>query len=263
MSHNDSRQAGEASAPEYLGQAGEASAPQYPRHLPFGSIHGLVAPSILAADFARLAESIAQVNKAAWLHVDVMDGLFVPNITIGPPVVAALRRCTEQYLDVHLMVEAPERYIEAFAAAGADGLTVHAEACRHLHRVLQQIRVAGLHPGVSLNPATGIDVLEWVLDCIDLVLVMTVNPGFGGQKYIPAGAAKVAALRRMLDEKKRSECVIEVDGGVDSNTAPLLAAAGANVFVAGTAVFGAADPAGALNELQNVIAAAKGATRSS
>lgn len=212
----------------------------------------IIAPSLLSADFARLAESIAPVSAAPWLHVDVMDGHFVPNITIGPPVVAALRRSTRQYLDVHLMIDHPEHYIDAFAQAGADGLTVHLEACPHLHRVLQQVRAAGMRPGVSLNPGTGIAGLEWVLDNIDLILVMTVNPGFGGQQYIPGMAAKVAAIRNLL-LKHNKTCAIEVDGGVDKRIAPILADAGAQVFVAGTSVFGQKDPARALQELSQSV----------
>ncbi|MFA7175368.1 MAG: ribulose-phosphate 3-epimerase [Kiritimatiellia bacterium] len=212
----------------------------------------IIAPSLLSADFARLSESIAMVSAAPWIHVDVMDGHFVPNITIGPPVVVALRRSTRQYLDVHLMIEHPELYINAFAQAGADGLTVHMEACPHLHRVLQQIRAAGMRPGVSLNPGTDIAGLEWVLDNTDLILVMTVNPGFGGQKYIPSMAAKVAAIRNLLLKHDKA-CVIEVDGGVDKRTAPILADAGAQVFVAGTAVFGQKDPAQALQELSQSV----------
>lgn len=212
----------------------------------------IIAPSLLASDFAHLAQSVATVSAAPWLHIDVMDGHFVPNITIGPPVVAALRNHTQQYFDVHLMIEKPEYYIDAFAAAGANGITVHAEACPHLHRVLQQIRAGGLRAGVALNPATGIDSLQWVLDEVDLVLVMTVNPGFGGQRFITQMLPKVAALRQLLDRRNKN-CVIEVDGGVDKHTAPQLVKAGASVFVAGTSIFGQQDPARALSELQQTI----------
>lgn len=221
--------------------------------MPHGNMtQGIIAPSILAADFAQLAQSVAQVSAAPWLHIDVMDGHFVPNITIGPPVVAALRDHTRQYLDVHLMIEEPERYIDAFVSAGADGITVHAEACRHLHRVLQQIHAAGLKAGVALNPATGLDCIEWILDEVDLLLVMSVNPGFGGQRFISGMLEKVAALSHLL-HSRHNNCVIEVDGGVDKYTAPQLVKAGANIFVAGTSIFGQQDPSHALNELQMII----------
>lgn len=208
-----------------------------------------VAPSLLAADFARLSEEIARVPNADWLHVDVMDGHFVPNLTIGAPVVAAIRRVTSLPLDVHLMVERPESMVEAFAAAGSDHLTVHVEAAAHLDRLLRQIRGLGLKAGVALNPSTPPQALEYVLELVDQVVVMTVNPGFGGQEFLPGMLRKVAAL----SERTRAlglEVEIVVDGGVDARWAPRLAEAGATVLVAGSAVFGAREPARAVEELR-------------
>ncbi len=200
-----------------------------------------VAPSILAADFAALGEAVraAEAAGADLIHVDVMDGHFVPNLTIGPPVVAALRRVTSLPLDVHLMVEAPERLIEAFVRAGADYLTVHPEACVHLHRTLQHIRASGVRAGVALNPATPETVLQYVLPLLDLVLVMSVNPGFGGQAFLPEVLPKLRAIRSWLDAAGRDEVLLAVDGGIDRHTASQVVAAGANVLVAGTAVFAA------------------------
>jgi ribulose-phosphate 3-epimerase len=200
-----------------------------------------ISPSILSADFARLADSIAEAEEAGadWIHVDVMDGHFVPNITIGVPVVAALRRVTDLPLDVHLMIEQPDRFIDAFVDAGADWLTVHQEAAVHLHRTVERIRQKGAKPGVSLNPATPVGVLGEILPYVDLVLVMSVNPGFGGQRYIPSSARKVAALRRELDERGLWPIEIEVDGGIGPDTAAEVVDAGATVLVAGAAVFNA------------------------
>ncbi len=201
-----------------------------------------ISPSILAADFADLGAAVrgAEAAGADYIHVDVMDGHFVPNISIGVPVVAALRRVTRLPLDVHLMIEAPERYLADFARAGADILTVHVEACPHLHRTIQQIRELGVRPGVTLNPATSLETLREILPDVTLVLVMTVNPGFGGQRYIPTSTARVARLARMIADTG-SQAEIEVDGGIDASTTPEVVAAGARVLVAGTAVFGHPD----------------------
>jgi ribulose-phosphate 3-epimerase len=198
-----------------------------------------IAPSILSADFARLGECIAEAEAggADWIHVDVMDGEFVPNITIGVPVVAALRKITKLPLDVHLMIVKPERYTSAFIDAGANYVTVHVEATTHLHRTLDSIRERGAHPGVTLNPATPVSALDEVLPYVDLALVMSVNPGFGGQRYIPTSKAKVAAIRQRLDAQGLKNVELEVDGGVAPGTIGELVAAGANAFVAGAAVF--------------------------
>ena len=198
-----------------------------------------IAPSILSADFADLGAAVAaaEAGGADYIHVDVMDGHFVPNITIGPPVVAAVRRVTRLPLDVHLMIEAPERYLADFAQAGANILTVHVETCPHLHRTVQQIRELGIKPGVTLNPGTSLMTLREILPFVDQVLVMTVNPGFGGQSYIDTMTAKIARLAEMISEGGFS-VDIEVDGGIDASTAPDVVSAGARVLVAGTAVFG-------------------------
>lgn len=210
-----------------------------------------IAPSLLAADFAHLAEAVSRVPNADWLHVDVMDGHFVPNLTIGPPVVQALRRVTSLPLDVHLMVEEPERWLEPFARSGADRLTVHVEATVHLDRVLRQIRELGLRAGVALNPATPVESLDYVLELVDQVLVMTVNPGFGGQRLLPSMLRKVQAVRRLVDARGLA-CEVVVDGGIDESTAPEAVAAGATVLVAGTSIFGDPDPAAALARLRRL-----------
>ena len=202
----------------------------------------LLAPSLLSADFVRLAEDIARVEAAGadWLHLDIMDGHFVPNLTFGPPVVAAIRKVSKLPLDVHLMVTNPAAQIEAFAGAGADYLTVHVETDPHLHRLVNRIRELGVKPAVSLNPSTPVDLLDEILNEVDMVLVMSVNPGFGGQKFIPASLDKIRRLKQKLSRLER-QVLIEVDGGVNLTTAPQLIEAGADVLVAGSAVFGSAD----------------------
>jgi ribulose-phosphate 3-epimerase len=202
----------------------------------------LIAPSILSADFARLGEAVKAAEKggADWIHVDVMDGHFVPNLTIGPPVVAALRKVTKLPLDVHLMIERPEQLIDAFADAGADYLTVHVEACVHLHRVVQQIRERKVKPGVSLNPATPVSALSEIVCDVDQVLVMSVNPGFGGQKFIGSSVEKVASMADLIQDRG-SDALLAVDGGITPKIAPRVVGAGADVLIAGAAVFGQPD----------------------
>jgi ribulose-phosphate 3-epimerase len=204
----------------------------------------LIAPSILSADFGRLAEDVqaAEAAGADWIHVDVMDGHFVPNITIGPGVTRAVRKATSLPVDVHLMIESPERYVQAFADAGADWITVHQEACPHLHRVLEQIREAGARPGVALNPSTSLTTVEEVLPQMDLLLIMTVNPGFGGQSYIETSEDRIRRARDLLVARGFEDGVlIQVDGGIGPATASGVVAAGARVLVAGSAVFGASE----------------------
>lgn len=208
-----------------------------------------IAPSILSADFARLGEEVRAVASADYVHLDVMDGHFVPNLTIGPPVVAAVRQATSLPLDVHLMIENPDRYIPAFAEAGADILTVHQETVPHLHRTVQLIKSLGKQAGVSINPATPVSTLECILDDIDLVLVMSVNPGFGGQSFIPGALNKIDQLRREIDRRGLA-VELEVDGGVKPDNIGLIARAGADVFVAGSAVFNTDDYAATIAELR-------------
>jgi ribulose-phosphate 3-epimerase len=213
----------------------------------------LVAPSMLSADFGRLADEVRAVEAggADWIHLDVMDGRFVPNITIGPLVVEAVRKVTKLPIDVHLMIVEPEKYVDAFAKAGADVISVHAEVSPHLHRTLQAIDAAGAKPAVALNPSTGLEAVEYVLGDCAMVLVMTVNPGFGGQRYVDACTEKVRRLRAAADARGLSSLDIEVDGGVKPETVAVPAGAGANVFVAGTAVFGAKDYGAAIRALRD------------
>jgi len=219
----------------------------------------LIAPSILSADFGHLALEVQAVEAAGadWIHVDVMDGHFVPNLTIGPLVTAAVRRATRLPVDVHLMIEAPERYLADFVKAGADRITVHQETCPHLHRTLEQIRELGALPGVALNPATPVESLREVLPCLDLVLIMTVNPGFGGQAYIPSSTGKIKRTRDLLEARGRGEVPVQVDGGVDPVTAPEVVRAGATVLVAGSAVFGHPDgPGEGVRSLRSLLSVA-------
>ena len=211
----------------------------------------MIAPSILAADFTRLGEEIAQVEAAGadLLHVDVMDGHFVPNLTIGPPVIKAIKTVTKLPLDVHLMVEQPDALLPDFIDAGSDNLTVHVEACRHLHRTIQSIKDAGVRASVVLNPATSLHALDEILPEVHMVLLMSVNPGFGGQRFLPATLDKIRALRAQIGDR-RLPVAIEVDGGVKADNAAEICAAGADVLVAGTAIFGQPDYGAAIRALR-------------
>ena len=198
-----------------------------------------LSPSMLSADFNKLGEQLGLLEAAGceWIHIDVMDGAFVPSISFGMPVMKSIRKQSRLFFDVHMMVEDPGRYIQDMKDSGAEMITVHAEACTHLDRVLQQIREAGLKSGVALNPATPLSVVDYVLDKTDMILLMTVNPGFGGQSYLPAMTEKVRQLRKKLDEAGYPDIWIQVDGGIKDTTAPLVLEAGANILVAGSAVF--------------------------
>ena len=210
-----------------------------------------IAPSILSADFARLRDEIQRVEQDAdWLHVDVMDGHFVPNLTIGPPVVRSIKKYTKLPLDVHLMMTNPDDFISLFAESGANSLTVHVETCPHLHRTVQEIKKRGMSVGISLNPATSLALLDETLAEVDMILIMTVNPGFGGQAFIPASLSKIRRLREQLTARALSHVEIEVDGGISAANIRQVADAGATVFVAGSAVFDAPDPAEMIRKMK-------------
>jgi ribulose-phosphate 3-epimerase len=214
-----------------------------------------IAPSILSADFARLAEDIGKVERggAEYLHIDVMDGHFVPNITMGPPVIKSIDACTDMFLDVHLMIEKPERYVESFAAAGADLITFHVEATPHAHRVIQYIHAQGIKAGIVLNPGTSLESIEYLLPDLDLILLMSVNPGFGGQSFIPQVKNKITKLRGMIKDLGL-DIEIQVDGGVKKDNILELRDAGADVFVMGSAIFNTEDPEQTTKEVKKLLA---------
>lgn len=211
----------------------------------------LIAPSVLSADFGNLQRDIEMINNSSadWFHIDIMDGAFVPNISFGFPVLKAIQKHAKKPLDVHLMIEDPDRYIQLFREAGADVLTVHVEACTHLHRTIQNIKAAGMKAGVALNPHSSIHLLEDIIADLDLVCVMSVNPGFGGQKFIENTFTKVIALKKMIEDKF-SKALIEIDGGVDLHNFQKLLSSGADVLVAGNTVFGSADPIQTIKQLK-------------
>lgn len=210
----------------------------------------IISPSFLSADFLNLGRDVEMINdsEAAWLHLDVMDGVFVPNISFGFPIISAIRKATDKVLDVHLMIEQPERYINDFAKAGADYLTVHVEASTHLHRTIQAIKAAGMKAGVALNPHTSLSTIEEVIDFADMFLIMSVNPGYGGQSFIESSLDKIQRLRKMI-EAKGSKAIIQIDGGVNTKNAKAIFDAGCDCAVAGSSVFGSSDPKATIIEL--------------
>ena len=219
-----------------------------------------IAPSILSSDFGRLAEQVIEAEEAGadWIHVDVMDGSFVPNITIGPAVTEAVRSATDLPVDVHLMINNPDQHLEAFADAGADYLTVHQEACVHLHKTIDAIRDMNVRPGITLNPATSIGTIEDIVDYVDLVLVMSVNPGFGGQSFIPSSIERIKKLRDLIGRRGLTGVELEVDGGINENTAPSVVNAGSGVLVAGSAIY--VHPEGVAEAIRRLRLAASGET---